>query len=155
MGIIVPTGCFDCLFDYIDPSVSASFCCIQQECPKSPSAASTKDPHLGFNAVFPPVPSCLSKVVLVIYVQFLDILTRLDEFKNMYGPFFASIEFYVDGTWCDPRTSPHRGSASSGYPCYGDNLDRSELMRTVVGLENTPGVYGHAFYFCCWFGFVS
>ncbi|CAM9514568.1 unnamed protein product [Ectocarpus sp. 13 AM-2016] len=107
---------------------------IEDRVSQSPLAASTKDPQLGFDAVFPPVPSCLSKVVLVMYVQFLDLLSRLDEFKNMYGPFFASIEFYVDGTWCDPRSS-----ASNGYPCYGDSLDSSLIPEEVHAVDRNGG----------------
>lgn len=81
---------------------------------ESAVATLTNDTSWGFDAIFAPVPSCLSEVILVIYVQSLPMLNRLDDYKNMYGPYFAGIEFYVDGTWCDPR----------GVPCYGDPLDR-------------------------------
>lgn len=82
-------------------------------------ATSAEDPRLGFNAVLPPVPSCLSSVILVIYVQSLDMLGRLSTYQDMYGPHVAAIEFYVDGTYCDPRDSD-----MAGYPCYGEPLNR-------------------------------
>lgn len=86
---------------------------------RSPEAECAEDPYLGQTAIFQPVVSCLSAVVLVIYIQSLKILEMLDLYTDMYGQYFTAIEFYVDGTWCDPR-STSRG----GYPCYGPPLNR-------------------------------
>lgn len=47
-------------------------------------------------------------------------LERLNEYTEMYGPHVAGIEYYVDGTWCDPRQTP-----DGGLPCYGEALNRS------------------------------
>lgn len=86
---------------------------------RSAQAKLATDPRLGQTAIFRPVTSCLSDVVLVIYIQSLEMLKRLNTYTDMYGRYFAAIEFYVDGTWCDPRLT-HNG----GYPCYGAPLDR-------------------------------
>ena len=88
--------------------------------PQSPLAVSTEDPFLGLNAVFNPVSSCLSEVILVVYIQRLELLERLDMYRDMYGAFVAEVEFYVDGTWCDPL-APENDKAR---PCYGPPLDR-------------------------------
>ncbi|CAN0034972.1 unnamed protein product [Scytosiphon promiscuus] len=110
---------------------------VNQGGAQSPVATSVADPRYGFNAVFPPVPSCLSDVVLVIYVQFLGMLERLDDYRSMYGPFFADIEFYVDGTWCDPRSASD--SKLYGYPCYGDVLNRSSIPEEVHVVDGNGG----------------
>lgn len=83
---------------------------------KSVEVAPKEDGNWGLDAIFSPVHSCLSDVLLVIYVQSLPMLGRLDEYKSMYAPVFAGIEFYVDGTWCTPK--------KNGLPCYGDHLNR-------------------------------
>lgn len=56
----------------------------------------------------------------MVYIQSLELLNRLDVFKDMYGPFVKEVEFYVDGTWCDPRADGNQDWA----PCYGPPLDR-------------------------------
>eukprot|EP00903_Cladosiphon_okamuranus_P011807 g11095.t1 len=103
----------------------------------SPVAASKGDPTWGFNAVFAPVHSCLSEVILVIYVQNLPMLDRIDEYKSMYGPHVAGIEFYVDGTWCDPRSEAT--DTPSGLPCYGDRLNRSSVPAEVHVVDGNGG----------------
>lgn len=92
---------------------------LAAEAIKSTVATSKIDATWGSDAVFAPVHSCLSEVVIVVYVRSLPMLERMDAYRNMYGPYFAGIEFYVDGTWCDPRATP-----TGGKPCYGDHLDR-------------------------------
>ena len=86
---------------------------------QSPIASSIQDPVLGFNVILPPLPSCLSSVILVIYVQSLEMLNHRDMYEDMYGPFVRGIEFYVDGTWCDPQETD-----TGGLPCYGQPLNR-------------------------------
>lgn len=96
------------------------FLAVNRAVVESPSAISVGDPRLGHEAIFSPVPSCLSEVILVIYVQTLELLDRLQLYKDMYGPFVKQVEFYVDGTWCNPRDDIDR----SGFPCYGPPLNR-------------------------------
>lgn len=86
----------------------------------SPVAASVEDPRLGSSSVFPPVASCLSSVTLVIYVTHVKELEKtIGVYKKMYGPHMGAIEFYVDGTWCDPN-----GTNRPGMPCTGGKLER-------------------------------
>lgn len=81
--------------------------------------ASVDDPRLGFNSVFPPVASCLSSIILVIYVQRIKELEKtISAYKDMYGPYVGAIEFYVDGTWCDPSATNR-----PGMPCSGEKLE--------------------------------
>lgn len=82
-------------------------------------AGSTVDEELGRSAIFPPIPSCLSNVILVIFVEYLGMLENLQLYKNMYASFFAAIEFYVDGTWCDPYVQEN-----PMLPCFGQPLNR-------------------------------
>lgn len=48
-------------------------------------------------------------------------------YRDMYGPYVAAVEFYVDGTWCDPR-DPRTTDTSALQPCYGEQLDRWVIM---------------------------
>lgn len=89
--------------------------------------------NLGHYDVFSPVPSCLSDVILVVYIQSLDIMENLEIYKDMYGPYFKDIEFYVDGTWCDPRHTRNMAE-----PCYG-NLDKSKVPEEVNIVDRTGG----------------
>lgn len=73
-----------------------------------------EDRYLGHDAIFSPVPLSLTEVMLVIYIQFWGF------HNDMYGPFMRGIEFYVDGTLCDPRARNGRG----GFPCHGLPLNR-------------------------------
>lgn len=58
-------------------------------------------------------------------------LVGKDEYvpRHVRPPYVGAIEFYVDGTWCDPR-------ATSQYqlPCYGEELDR--YSRFLVDCDN-------------------
>lgn len=87
----------------------------------TPLAASAEDPRLGPEAVFRPVPSCLSDIILVVFVQDLGMLEKMDLYRDLYDPFVRDIEFYVDGTWCDPRAI-----RKPLWPCYGEALNRYE-----------------------------
>ena len=111
------------------PSPYCGFCHVScAVLPQSPLAVLAEDPLLSQNVIFRPVLSCLSEVILVIYVQSLDILEKLDLYKDMYGPFVADIEFYVDGTWCDPRDV----RKPDGRPCYGPPLNRLLLSAGMM-----------------------
>lgn len=62
----------------------------------------------------------MSNVILVIYVQLLPMLDELEYYKYTYGPYFKDVEFYVDGTWCDPGAR----NDTADLPCFGKPLDR-------------------------------
>lgn len=98
--------------------------------PMSPNAPLL---NIGYDAVFTPAPSCLSDVILVIYIQSLEMLKHLNIYREMYEPFVRNIEFYVDGTWCDPY------SEKVGFPCYGDKLDNSTVPDEVNIVDGNGG----------------
>ena len=101
---------------------------VDQQFDKSPRAACVKDHNLGFSAIFRPLESCLSGVILVLFVQYLGMLNNLDLYKNMYGPYFADIEIYVDGTWCDLYEQEN-----IALPCCGEPLDRYVQLKQAFG----------------------